>query len=86
MRKPHDFVMLFATENEAGSKDTISQCARCNVVRHDYEYDGGKRSPNYPTFHLRGMSVTDEGCPRGDMTEEAAAADNASVDQKGKEP
>lgn len=70
---PHDWVALFVTENSAGSKDTISQCARCNMMRHDYEYDGGKRSPNYPMFHLRGMGAADSGCSRGDMTEERAA-------------
>jgi hypothetical protein len=71
---PHDFVTLLVTGNASESKDTISQCAWCNLVRHDYEYDGGKRSPNYPTHHLHGRGAVDRGCTRGDMAEERAAA------------
>lgn len=77
---PHDWVSLFVTENAYGSKDTISQCARCNLVRHDYEYDGGKRSPNYPTFHFRGSGVAERDCTRGDMTEDRAAIEAQRTD------
>lgn len=66
---PHDYVVIGVFDSGPnGSKDTISQCARCRLVRHDYEYDGGKTSSNYPTFH----PITDKGCTRGDMTEERA--------------
>ena len=70
---PHDYVMLCAFGSAAESKDTISQCARCNLVKHDYEYNHGKRSPNYPVFHRNGRGVVEGDCPRGDMTEERAA-------------
>ncbi len=70
---PHDYVVFFVTTNDVGSKDTISQCARCNLLRHDYEYDGGKRSPNYPMFFRNGRGAVEGDCPRGDMTEERAA-------------
>lgn len=70
---PHDYVMLGAHGSEAESKDTYSQCARCNLVKHDYEYNHGRRSPNYPMFYRWGRGAIEGDCPRGDMTEDRAA-------------
>ncbi len=72
---PHDYVVLYVFGSVAGIKDTISQCARCGLTRHDYEYDGGKTLPNYPDFYRNGQRVADVGCTRGDMTEERATED-----------
>lgn len=70
---PHDYVTLYVFGSVNESKDTISQCARCGTTKHDYEYDHGKRSPNYPMFHRLGRGVEEGDCTRGDMTEERAA-------------
>jgi hypothetical protein len=71
MSKPHDWVTFFIAGSESESKDTLSQCARCNLVRHDYEYDGGRQSPHYPLFVQWGRARRDDpGCTRGDMTDE----------------
>lgn len=80
--KPHDWVTIAVHENEAGSRDTYSQCARCRLVRHDYAYPmSGDRSdmrasPNYPMFHPSHVTRSEiDSCSRGDMTEDQAAED-----------
>lgn len=69
---PHDWVTIFVSANDYNSKDSISQCARCNMLQHHYEHDG-KAGNGYPDFWLRGMRAEDTGCSRGDMAEERAA-------------
>ena len=49
----HDWLMVFGSGDDAPGKslDEIFHCRRCGAVKHDYRHNGGRRSPNYPTYY-----------------------------------
>jgi hypothetical protein len=54
----HDWKFLTSHGDDAPgqSKDTYSQCTRCDMVKHDYAHGGGQTSPNYPVYYLAGKT------------------------------
>jgi hypothetical protein len=54
----HDWKFLTSHGDDAPgqSKDTYSQCSRCDMVKHDYAHGGGQTSPNYPVYYLKGVT------------------------------
>ena len=54
----HDWKFLTSHGDDAPgqSKDTYSQCTKCDMVKHDYAHGGGQTSPNYPVYYLKGVT------------------------------
>jgi len=63
MNESHDWALVLSTSSSpGGSVDRVEQCRKCCLIRHDYEYGTGQRSPNYPRFISYGSAVVDDGC------------------------